>query len=574
MKQFHSLFTGAVMAALPVAISAGCSADTGSDERIAAHGSELIDFPEPLPTFPWPEPTFEPPPPTPPSCAGRCGGMGGPPSSTFDPCSCVAGCQSDGTCCGDYATVCSPPASSCFGFCGGQAPGGCWCDAACSGFGDCCSDEAPACDGWPRTVGGSGLQHSGPVLADGDSVIVGGAYEGSTDFGGQTLTQYPGDTTQDGFVAKYSQSGALQWVYNIRGPQQQWVHDVAVDGQGFVYAVGSFWNTVNFGSGARTSAGFTDAFLVCLSPGGSFQWVKTFGGPDYDSFENVVAGDRRWAYVSGIVYGGVNLGGGALPAGSRAIAAFDWNGTHRWSRRFDTGGFQVPALALDRSYGDLIVADSFVGTFNPGDGPVTVTGTGRDIFVAYYDYRGVPVFPAFKIGSAGDDTLNGLAVDDWGQVFLSGTFTGTLRVGDDTLTAGSGPTSFVASLDAGGHGRWAKRLVNLRHVSSESSYGNRGLALDRGGNVWLAGSFETPIQLGSSTLTPNGWDSVLLGLTNSGAFRAQLQAGGAGSQFPGDATGDRHGRGYLSGHYYTELRVNGRVVTNPGAADWFVARSD
>lgn len=35
--------------------------------------------------------------------------------------------------------------TSCVGYCGGQAPGGCWCDDQCSANGDCCSDKSSAC---------------------------------------------------------------------------------------------------------------------------------------------------------------------------------------------------------------------------------------------------------------------------------------------------------------------------------------------------------------------------------------------------------------------------------------------
>ena len=230
---------------LPAACSAASDpADTGTSK------SDLIGFPQPIPTFPGPIPTFEPPPPAPPSCSGRCGEMGGPPSNVFEPCSCLSGCEADGTCCGDYETACTPETGSCFGFCGGQAPDGCWCDDACTSFGDCCVDESAACDGWPRAFGNStGSQNGTAAIADGDSLFVTGVFEGTVDFGGKSLTRYPGDTTQDGFVARYSQTGSLVWVYGIRGPQQQWPHDVAVDGQGFVYVAGHFWNTVDFGDG-------------------------------------------------------------------------------------------------------------------------------------------------------------------------------------------------------------------------------------------------------------------------------------------------------------------------------------
>lgn len=553
---------------LPAACSAASDpADTGTSK------SDLIGFPQPIPTFPGPIPTFEPPPPAPPSCSGRCGEMGGPPSNVFEPFSCLSGCEADGTCCGDYETACTPETGSCFGFCGGQAPDGCWCDDACTSFGDCCVDESAACDGWPRAFGNStGSQNGTAAIADGDSLFVTGVFEGTVDFGGKSLTRYPGDTTQDGFVARYSQTGSLVWVYGIRGPQQQWPHDVAVDGQGFVYVAGHFWNTVDFGDGVpRTSHGNTDAFLLCLSPGGQFQWVKTFGGGGYDEIMNVVSGDRRWVYVAGSAPGTVDVGGHVLPSGSHFIAAYDWNGNHRWSRRFDPASGQTPALALEKTYGDLIVGDTFSGSFNAGDGPVTSAGS-TDVLVARYDYAGTPVLSTFTVGGSGSERLHGLAVDDWGNVFLSGRFTGTLSVGSQSVVAGSGGNVFLASATAGGSGRWVRKLADPPLYSSYDE-GNRDLALDPGGNVWLAAETNIAMSFGGASVSPSGWDAVLASYTNSGAFRSQSVASGTSSQFAYDATADRHGRGYLVGSSYGTLQVAGTAIANPTYSDIFVMRS-
>ncbi len=44
--------------------------------------------------------------------------------------------------------------TSCLGYCGGQAPGGCWCDDACHASNDCCTDKLALCGG--GGTGGSG----------------------------------------------------------------------------------------------------------------------------------------------------------------------------------------------------------------------------------------------------------------------------------------------------------------------------------------------------------------------------------------------------------------------------------
>ncbi|MEO0592030.1 MAG: hypothetical protein AAFZ38_00495 [Myxococcota bacterium] len=505
---------------------------------------------------PSPLPGDEPPvfAPRAPSCEDRCGEVGLPIVNGEDPCSCATDCSGDGTCCGDVADACPGEADSCVGHCGDRAPAGCSCEAGCTGA-RCCFDAVSVCSAPSRVTHGEGGSVANGAVSDGRGLIIGGAHDGSIDFGGVTLASTPGDSAQDGFVARYAGDGALEWAVTVGGPMQVWVHDVAVDGQGYVYAVGHYWGTAEFLDAHSTSVGRTDAFLLCLTPEGDYSWLRTWGGVGYDHAYNVVAGDRRWVFVSGDVSGSVDLGTGPVVGARHIVAAFDETGQTMWTHAIDTGVPRSPSLALVTEHEDLLVATAFVDTVDLGRGPMVSAG-GSDVLVARYDYWGTHVSPTFAYGGPGDETVDGLDGDDWGNVFVSGTFDQAWSLHEVTLELDSDPAgTYVGSFNNSGLLRWIRDIPGAYTPVHGARFGNRRLATDSGGNVWFAAYHEKSVDLGGAVFAPVDGDVVLASYTSAGNLRTFAQASGAGGEYLGDVTTDRYGRAYLYGYSYgtTEL---------------------
>jgi hypothetical protein len=78
--------------------------------------------------------------------------------------------------------------------------------------------------------------------------------------------------TSDIFVSKLTSAGAFAWVEVMGGNLGDEGRGIALDGTGRTYVTGLFRNTVDFDPGAgtamRTSAGFTDAFVLQLTEPG------------------------------------------------------------------------------------------------------------------------------------------------------------------------------------------------------------------------------------------------------------------------------------------------------------------
>jgi hypothetical protein len=101
------------------------------------------------------------------------------------------------------------------------------------------------------------------------NVLVTGGVTGRVDIGGGTLTTTgPAyDVNYDIFVAKYSGvDGSYIWAKTFGSTSSEFGLGVAVDASGNALATGRFFDTIDFGGGALTSATGGDLFLLKLHP--------------------------------------------------------------------------------------------------------------------------------------------------------------------------------------------------------------------------------------------------------------------------------------------------------------------
>ncbi|MFP6686583.1 MAG: hypothetical protein VB934_17820, partial [Polyangiaceae bacterium] len=69
-----------------------------------------------------------------------------------------------------------------------------------------------------------------------------------------------------GFLAKVDAGGSHIWNRSFGSTGSDDANSVAIDANGFVYVLGAYQDTINFGAGDLTSAGDKDVFLVKYAP--------------------------------------------------------------------------------------------------------------------------------------------------------------------------------------------------------------------------------------------------------------------------------------------------------------------
>jgi hypothetical protein len=229
---------------------------------------------------------------------------------------------------------------------------------------------------------GNAVEANGGIAVTGGSVYVTGNIASGVDLnpGGAGGRLRMGKGDQDGFVLRLSTDGSYVWARQFTTLSSGAIcipKSVAVDAAGNVYTSGSFYGTVDFDPGKGT---------LKLNSGSSSAGFVT----KLNSCGNLV-----WARQLGAMLGGYS----------------DYQG---W---FGPGG----AMAVDAA-GAVYLTTGFTGTvdFNPGAGVFNLTSAGGyDTAVVKLDTNGAFQW-AVRTGAAGDDYGTGIAVNGFGEVYVTG----------------------------------------------------------------------------------------------------------------------------------------------------------
>ena len=229
----------------------------------------------------------------------------------------------------------------------------------------------------------------------------------------------------------------FDWANSLGGITDDNVEDLTVDNFGNLYIIGTFSNTLDFDPGVGvynlTSNGNKDIFILKLSENGDFMWAKSFGG--------------------------------ILPDA-------------------------IYSLATD-SYGNVYTTGQFYGTvdFDPGINAYNLTSSAYDIFISKLDINGDFIW-AKKMGGPSSDSGYAITIDDYGNVYTTGQFYGTVDF-DPGINVyniiSSSHDIFILKLSDNGDFLWAKSFGGNYSKTAQS------IVVDKYGNIYLNGRFSNTV---------------------------------------------------------------------------------
>lgn len=355
---------------------------------------------------------------------------------------------------------------------------------------------------WARSVDATIYYEGLSIAVDifGDVCIV-GAYEGTVDFDpGIEVFNLASEGNEDVFIMKMDSEGTFLWAKSLGAADKDIGFSIVTDSFGNIYTSGYFAETVDFdpGQGIATLAsnGEDDVFVLKLDSEGDFQWVKSLGGIgwaeglsiDIDSYDNV--------YFTGRFYGTLSfdLGSGMVDLTSIGdwdiyISKLNSNGDFMWVKSIGGTNYEKSISITVDDYGNVYSTGFFKGTvdFNPGVGINNLTSFGsRDIFIFKLSSEGDFLW-ANNMGGLYDDNGSSIAVDEFGYVYVTGSFLGNLGFGSQAeiinLESAGSTDIVLTKMNSEGQILWAK---NIGGESYEESY---SIAVDSYSNLYLTGRF-------------------------------------------------------------------------------------
>ncbi|RLD50554.1 MAG: hypothetical protein DRI94_08340, partial [Bacteroidetes bacterium] len=154
------------------------------------------------------------------------------------------------------------------------------------------------------------------------------------------------------------------------------------------------------------------------------------------------------------------------------------------------------AIKIDNN-GDIITLSELSGNASIGNLSFTSNGE-KDLLVIKTNKLGRIIWTK-QIGSAQIDDPKNLYIDKYNNIFITGSFEGSVDFGSNTITASDGKDAFLAKYDSNGNEIWA---INV----GEGVGKQKGRTIISDGNdLYLTGIFWDELVLNNTTFTGNGY---------------------------------------------------------------------
>lgn len=328
---------------------------------------------------------------------------------------------------------------------------------------------------WAKHLNGNVTQEWGYSIAidDSSNLYVVGDFVYTVDFDpGPALYNLTATSgSREAFVLKLKSNGDFVWVKKFEGSNFITATSIEYNNSN-VYIAGHFRDTADFDPGVlnhqEVGLNGRDGYLCKLDANGNFQWVRTYGGPEW----------------------------------------------------FD----EISDVSID-SNGDLYIVGYFSDTVDLDPGPDTLTyissSSWQDMFIQKLDENGIEIWTSV-IQGPGSENGNSIHADKFGNVYCTGRIT-------DTVDFDPGPGTFnVSSSSIGLQDCFLLKLsasmgdfIWVKMIAGPEGESGGDVVVDSVGNVYLAGGYDNLTDFdpgpGTYNLVSNGtgiypylWDDAFL----------------------------------------------------------------
>jgi gliding motility-associated-like protein len=394
----------------------------------------------------------------------------------------------------------------------------------------------------------------------------------------------------DGLVVKLDPTGnTVLWAFKVGGEGDDYIHDIHLDHEGFLYIAGSLGpgsGSLNGTGPPRADADYTDlptatCFLARYDPAGAFLWFRRGDGMETSGGE-AIASNTRAVFLTGHHQGTISFQG--LPSYTSMggedlfVVSYTLDGAAKWhisagsdqndwgesitcdeDHLYVGGGFSGALLNLSDASGGVISA-----TVNTADGQA-------DALVAGFTTDGLYQWSRV-IASAADDECRGIAMDS-DHVYLAGTI-GQEAVfplyPDNPVPSKGGRDAYVCALGrTDGTTRWVRTITG----EADGDQVVRGLSMDRSGSIFVTGFFTASVTSTDQINESKGLEDIFLAsFSRSGDAQWIKTAGSTGRDEGNSVCAMTPGAVYLAGEYTDFIAFDSKALPADSGENMFLAR--
>ena len=319
------------------------------------------------------------------------------------------------------------------------------------------------------------------------SVCVAGAFSGKTELNRQ---EYLASGGGDIWLAGFDKGGEPLWQKRASCSGTASRPALALGSDGLLCLAGDFSGSLTLGSLGIASGGETDIFAAGLDSAGNWLWAeKTNGAKSENLLKLGLAKDGAFiiagSSTGNLVLGGANIGSKPDGAGNVIfISRLGADGTWNWGSRLQQLSTDCFRKCFDTdAAGNTWFADNYYG--NPIPNPIYDGALSVNSSLSLVDSQGRKLWTHSLEGT--DVSIDWISSGRQKDLFVAGTFSGSLSLGSQKLSAGGHKAQFYARFDADGKCLWARKWLGTDLLFLDN---------DLAGNLYLVAKYRPYIDSG------------------------------------------------------------------------------
>ena len=287
------------------------------------------------------------------------------------------------------------------------------------------------------------------------------------------------------------------WMQRAGGPTPDEAYSISLDDSNNTYTTGYFSGTAGFGPFSLSTFAVSDIFITKTNSLGIYQWAVKAGDGGSDRGQAIKTDVNGNSYITGYYYGTATFGSQHITSVGLQdifVAKCDRNGNFKWV--VSAGGTEADlgnAIALDNN-GNVLITGQFTGTATFGTFNLTSTNNNINVFTAKLDSSNGNFLWAKSGTGPHTDRGLGVACDPTGNVYITGQFTDTITF-DNVHYSPLYDAIFVVKYDNNGNEQWITTAGGGTYNIANA------IAVDNNSNVFITGNFQGTLDFFGNTIT-------------------------------------------------------------------------